>query len=331
LTRNSYDDLAGINTEITLMGGKRMKSLTEMLGVKYPIMMGALGALSNPELVAAVSEGGGFGLIATIGMDIEKLRDTIARVRELTDKPFGANLVALNPDSLAMVDVLSEEGIHVVTTSAGSPRKLTSTLHDAGIKVFHVVPSPGLAVKASDAGVDGVVAEGGESGGMQSPRSVSTLNLVPQVVETVSIPVIAAGGICDGRGYAAAFALGAKGVQLGTRLILTKECAGHHNYKKALIEAGLEDTMVLPMNIGPVRALANNFTKNLEGLPEEEKAQRVTEAWMRFPETCLAEDSDSTLLMAGQCAGAIKEIVSARDLVENIAEEGERILRTLRQ
>jgi enoyl-[acyl-carrier protein] reductase II len=307
-----------------------MNTLTEMLGVKYPIIMGALGALSNPELVAAVSEGGGFGLIATIGMNTEKLRNAIERVRELTDKPFGANLVALSQDSLAMVEVLSEKGIHAVTTSAGSPSKLTKALHDAGIKVFHVVPSPELAIKAFNAGVDGVVAEGGESGGMQSPRAVSTLNLVPRVVEAVSIPVIAAGGICDGRGYAAAFALGAKGVQLGTRLILTEECSAHKNYKKALIESSLEDTMVLPMNVGPIRALANSFTQSLEILPNDEKAQKVTEAWMRFPATCLEEDCDSTLLMAGQCAGAIKEIVPAREMIENIAEEGERILRTIR-
>ena len=208
-----------------------MDTVTEMLGVKYPIIMGALGAISNPELVAAVSEGGGFGLIATIGMDTEKLTNTIARVRELTDKPFGANLVALSPDSLAMVEVLSEKGIHAVTTSAGSPSKLTTALHNAGIKVLHVVPSPDLAIKAFDAGVDGVVAEGGESGGMQSPRAVSTLNLVPRVVEAVSIPVIAAGGICDGQGYAAAFALGAKGVQLGRVLCSSQLQKSTHRSK----------------------------------------------------------------------------------------------------
>jgi len=305
-----------------------METVAEMLGVEYPVIMGALGSLGNPELVAAVSEGGGFGLMGTAGMDLEKLRESIARVKELTDKPFGANLMALNPDAPAMVEVLAEEGIKAVTTSAGSPKKLTPVLHDAGIKVLHVVPSPSLAVKSLDAGVDGVVAEGGESGGMQSRNAISTFNLVPQVAQAVSIPVVAAGGIYDGRGYAAAFALGASGVQLGTCLILTEECAAHPNYKKALLEAGLGDTAVLPMNVGPVRALVNDFIRGLEGLPEEEKAQKVTEAWMRFPITCLEEDTDSALVMTGECAGAIEEILPAAKVVRSIAEEGERILKS---
>lgn len=303
-----------------------METVAEMLNVDYPIIMGALGPLGNPELVAAVSEGGGFGLIGTAGMDLDKLRKSIARVRELTDKPFGVNLMALNPDAPAMVEVLAETGIKAVTTSAGSAKKLTPVLHDAGIKALHVVPSPPLAVKALDAGVDGVVAEGGESGGMQSRSAVSTLNLIPQVVKMVSIPVVAAGGIYDGRGYAAAFALGAKGVQLGTSLILTEECAAHPNYKKALLKAGPEDTVVLPMNVGPVRALINDFVRGLEGMPEEEKAQKVTETWARFPITSLGEDVDSTLVMTGQCAGAIKEILPAADVVRSMAEEGEKIL-----
>lgn len=304
----------------------KMENVAEMLGIEYPIIMGALGSLGNPELVAAVSEGGGFGLIGTAGMDLSKLRESIAEVRELTDKPFGANLMALNPDAPAMVEVLAEAGIKAVTTSAGSAKKLTPVLHEAGIRAFHVVPSPPLASKALDAGVDGVVAEGGESGGMQSRNAISTLNLVPQVVKSVSIPVVAAGGICDGYGYAAAFALGAKGVQLGTRLILTEECAAHPNYKKALLEAGPEDTAVLPMNIGPVRALINDFVRGLESMPEEEKARKVTETWMRFPITCLEEDVESALVMTGQCAGAIRDILPAAEVVRSMAEEGKRIL-----
>ena len=303
-----------------------METVAEMLGVDYPIIMGALGSLGNPELVAAVSEGGGFGLIGTAGMDLNGLRESIARVRELTDKPFGVNLMALNPDAPAMVEILADADIKAVTTSAGSAKKLTPVLHEAGIQAFHVVPSPPLAIKASDAGVDGVVAEGGESGGMQSRTAVSTLNLVPQVAKTVPIPVVAAGGIYNGRGYAAAFALGAKGVQLGTRLILTEECAAHPNYKQALLEAGPEDTVVLPMNVGPIRALENDFVRSLEGMSEEEKAQKVTETWARFPITCLEEDVDSTLVMTGQCAGAIKDILPAAEVVRSMAEEGERIL-----
>jgi len=305
-----------------------MENITQLLGTRYAVIMGALGALASPELVAAVSEAGGFGLIATISMDAGGLREMIKRLRDMTDKPFGANLMALNPEAPKMVEVLAEGGIEAVTTSAGSPKKLTGLLQEAGIKVLHVVPSPALASKAEGAGVDGVVAEGGESGGMQSPSAISTFCLVPQVVDAVGVPVVAAGGIHDARGYAAAFMLGAKGVQLGTRLILTKECAAGIAYKQALLEAGPEDTRVLPMQVGPLRALQNAFVHGLDGLDGEEGKQRVTEAWMRFNQTSLQEDAENALVMAGECAGAIRKIMPAGEVVRLIAEEGESLLRS---
>lgn len=303
-----------------------MESIAGLLGTEHPIIMGALGTLAGPELIAAVSEAGGLGLISTIAMDAEILREIIYSVKEKTDKPFGANLMALNPNSPELIEVLADEGIKVVTTSAGSPKKLTGTLEKAGITALHVVPSPALAAKSEAAGVGGIVAEGSESGGMQSPDSISTLSLVPQVVDMVQIPVVAAGGIYDGRGFAAAFVLGAKGVQLGTRLIMTEECGAHPEYKRALIEAEPEDTVVLPMQVGPIRALKNQFVLDLEGLDDEERKQKVTRAWSQYTETAIEEDAENTLVMTGQCAGAISKILPAGEVIRSMAAEGEAIL-----
>jgi enoyl-[acyl-carrier protein] reductase II len=307
-----------------------MDNFADLLGTSYPVIMGAMGSISNPELVAAVSEGGGYGLLATIGIDSDGLRRSIAAVRKLTDKPFGVNLVARNPLSPDLVGVLAEEGIGAVTTSAGSAETLTSLLHSEGIKVIHVVPSPTLALKAWGAGVDGIVAEGSESGGMQSLHPISTLSLVPQVVEAVPIPVAAAGGIYDGFGYAAAFAMGAAGVQIGTRLILTEECYVHTNYKEALLQAGLGDTTIAATSIGHVRALNNACLRSLEALPREERAGKVTEMALRFPSTCREEDMENTLVVTGECAGAIEDILPASDVVNKMVEDGEYILQNLR-
>ena len=307
-----------------------MNNLADILGTSYPVIMGAIGSISNPELVAAVSEGGGYGLLATIGMDPDGLRRSIADVRKLTDKPFGVNLVARNPLSPALVEVLSQEAIGVVTTSAGSADILTSLLHSAGIEVLHVVPSPSFAMKAWRAGVDALVAEGGESGGMQSPHPISTLSLVPQVVEAVPIPVAAAGGIYDGRGYAAALAMGAAGVQIGTRLILTEECCVHPNYKQALLRACLNDTAIAASSIGHVRALENAFLRGIKAMPQEERSGKVTEMALRFPLTSREEDADNTLVVTGECAGAITDILPASELVKRIVEDGEDILKSLR-
>ncbi len=307
-----------------------MESVAALLGTQYPVIMGAMGTISNPELVAAVSEGGGLGQLATVGLDLDGLRRAIAEIRALTAQPFGVNLVARNPLSASMVEVLAEEGITVATTSAGSPAALTPLLKQAGIKVIHVVPSPLLALKAEQAGVDAVVAEGGESGGVQASRPVSTLNLVPQVVDMVEVPVIAAGGIHDGRGYAAAFAMGARGVQIGTRLMLSEECSIHPDVKRALLAAGPGETMVLSMGTGSIRVLSNDAARELEALPLEERAARVTEAWLRAPATFRDGDVTRGLVIAGECAGAIGEVLPAGEAIRRMVEEGERILRGLR-
>lgn len=306
-----------------------MESIADLLGTDYPVIMGAMGTISNPELVAAVSEGGGLGQLATVGLDTEGLRKAIAEVRELTARPFGVNLVARNPLSPSMVEVLVEEGIAVVTTSAGSPATLASLLTDAGVRVLHVVPSPALALKAAQAGVDGVVAEGGESGGVQAARAVSTLILVPHVVQMVNVPVVAAGGIHDGRGYAAAFAMGARGVQIGTRLMLTEECSIHPDVKRALLEAQPGGTTVLSMGTGSVRVLANDLARSFEDMQQEERMSRVTEAWMRAPAAFRNGDVAAGLVIAGECAGTINEVLPAGEAIRRIVEDGEAILRSI--
>jgi enoyl-[acyl-carrier protein] reductase II len=306
-----------------------MRTVAEMLGTEHPVIMGAMGTISNPELVAAVCEGGALGQLATVGMDEDSLRRAIAEVRELTSMPFGVNLVARNPLSPALVEVLAQEGIGIATTSAGSPSALAPLLKQKGIKVIHVVPSPSLALKAAQAGVDAVVAEGGESGGVQAPQAISTLTLVPHVVSTVDVPVLAAGGIHDGRGYAGAMAMGARGVQIGTRLMLTEECRIHPDVKRALLDSQPGGTTVLSMGTGSIRVLANDFARYLEGLPADERAARVTEAWLSAPATFMDGDISGGLILAGECAGAIREILPAGEVIRRMVQDGERILHSL--
>ncbi len=223
-----------------------MNPITEMLGCERPIIQGAMAGISNPEMVAAVSEAGGYGLLASGGLPGEDaLKVQLQAVRKLTDKPFGVNLVAMNPNSVAYVDVLADFGIKAVTTSAGSPAQLIPLLREKGIKAIHVVPTAALAAKVEAAGADAVVAEGTESGGMQGLNGVSTMVLIPAVVDAVSIPVLAAGGIVDSRGYKAAFALGAVGVQVGTAFMTSKECVIHADVKNLLVDAAETDTVLL--------------------------------------------------------------------------------------
>jgi enoyl-[acyl-carrier protein] reductase II len=207
-----------------------MSIVTEMLGCRHPIIQGAMGVISNPELVAAVSEAGGFGLLATaFASDPEQIRKQVKDTRKLTDRPFGANLHAMNPLAAKFTEVMAEEGVPAVTLSGGSPKELIPLLHEQDIRVIVVVPTVEIARKAESLGADAIVAEGAESGGMQGFNGVSTMVLVPAVADAIRVPVLAAGGIGDSRGYKAAFALGAAGVQVGTRFIATKECIAHES------------------------------------------------------------------------------------------------------
>ena len=233
-----------------------MSIIAEILGCRYPVIQGAMGVISNPELVSAVSEAGGFGLLATaFATDPEPVREQIKATRKLTDKPFGANLHAMNPLAPNFAEVMAEEGVSAVTVSGGSPKELIPLLRKRGIKVIAVVPTVGVARKAESLGVDAIVAEGSESGGMQGFNGASTLVLVPAVVDAVKVPVIAAGGIGDSRGYQAAFALGALGVQVGTRFIATKECVAHANYKNFIVDSPENSTRLVNMGRFQVRAL----------------------------------------------------------------------------
>ena len=207
-----------------------MNAMTELLGCRYPIIQGAMGVICNPELVAAVSEAGGYGLLATAFVsDKEVLRRQVQATKKLTDKPFGANLFAMNPLSQEFADILAEEGICAVTVSGGSPKEIIPLLKERGVKSIVVVPTADAARKSEALGADAIVAEGSESGGMQGYKGASTMVLVPAVVDAVKIPVIAAGGIADSRGFRAALALGAQGVQVGTRFIATRECIAHYS------------------------------------------------------------------------------------------------------
>jgi enoyl-[acyl-carrier protein] reductase II len=281
-----------------------MNAVTEMLGTEYPIIQGAMEGISNPELVAAVSEAGGYGLLASGGLaGADALRAQLDAVRKLTDKPFGMNLMAMNPKSPEYVDIVAEYGIKAVTVSAGSPAKLIPLLHEKGIKAIGVVPTVALALKVEALGVDAVVAEGTESGGMQGPNGVATMVLVPAVVDAVKIPVLAAGGIADSRGYNASFALGAQGVQIGTAFMVSKECVLAGDAKNQMIEAAETDTAL--MGGGKV------FSRTML-TPEVKEALKEADDPRSRGEIRKAGVSTTTV---GQCVGLLHDIRSVKEIM----------------
>lgn len=294
-----------------------MKDISELLGCRYPIIQGAMGVISNPELVAAVSEAGGFGLLATAFMkDEEFLRARIQAVRKLTDKPFGANLAAINPMNMAFARIIAEMGLPAVTISAGQPGDLAGYFKNKGIKILQVTANVENALRAEEAGVDAVIAEGSESGGLQGTAGVSTMVLTPMVVDAVKIPVVAAGGIGDARGYRAAFALGAKGVQVGTRFIASQECIAHDNAKRALCQAKETDTVLVGLGRLRVRVIRNAMVENLLKNPEGQSFARLVQhqdaAWLKG-------DLEASPLAAGQVTGLIKSVKSVREIIEEMA------------
>lgn len=293
----------------------------ELLGCRHPILQGAMGVISNPELVAAVSEAGGFGQLATaFCRDPDAVRAQVRAVKKLTDKPFGANLMLMNPQNRAFADVLAEEGIRAATVSGGSPRELVPALHERGIAAIVVVPTAELARKAEAMGADAVVAEGGESGGIQGLRGVSTLVLTPAVADAVKIPVIAAGGICDARGFRAALALGAEGVQVGTRFIATRECAAHRLYKEEILKAEDTGTELLFMGRYMVRALSTELAikvgRGQVSASDIFTGQALEASW-------LGGDLDAGILPAGQGAALVRDLPAAGDVVRNMAGDRE--------
>lgn len=294
--------------------------LNEILGTEFPFIQGGMANIATGEFAAAVSNAGALGLIGAGGMTADMLRDNIHRCRTLTDKPFGVNIMLMNPEADAMARIVVEEHIPVVTTGAGNPSGYMADWKAAGIKVIPVVAAPLLAKRLQDAGADAIIAEGGESGGHVG--EMTTMTLVPQVVDTVSIPVIAAGGIGDGRQLLAAFALGACGVQLGTCLLVSSECPVHENYKQALLSARGSDTIVTGRIAGtPVRILKNKMSRQYvareKAGADKMELEHYTLGSLR--RAVFDGDVENGSLMAGQVTGQLSEIKPLRQIFEELS------------
>ncbi len=293
--------------------------INELLGTEFPIIQGGMANIATGAFAAAVSNAGALGLIGSGGMDAETLRKEIRTARAATDKPFGVNLMLMNPHIDELAKVVVEEGVSVVTTGPGNPGKYVPAWKEAGIKVFPVVAAPILAKRLERYEVDGFIAEGTESGGHVG--EMTTMALVPQVVDAVSAPVIAAGGIADGRQMAAAYALGACGVQVGTCLLVSQECPIHENYKLALIKAGANDTVVTGRSTGaPVRVLKNKMARQYlemekENMPLAER-EKLTLGSLR--RAVFDGDLDTGSFMSGQVAGMLTEIKPLRQIFEEM-------------
>ena len=296
--------------------------ITKLLGIEYPIVQGGMAWVAEYHLAAAVSNAGGLGIIAAGAAPAEWVREQIREAKKLTDKPFGVNIMLMNPSADDIAKVVVEEGVKVVTTGAGNPEKYMKDWKEAGIKVIPVVASVALAKRMEKCGADAVVAEGTEAGGHIG--ELTTMVLVPQVRDAVSIPVIAAGGVADGRGMAAAFMLGADGVQIGTHFVVTKECIVHQNYKDCILKAKDIDTRVTGRSTGhPVRALRNNLTmeylkKEAEGASAEE-LETLAAGGLR--KAVVEGDTRTGSLMAGQSAGLVKEECTCKEFIERITAE----------
>ncbi|MBE5945717.1 MAG: DUF561 domain-containing protein [Lachnospiraceae bacterium] len=304
--------------------------LNEFLNIKYPIIQGGMANIATGEFAAAVSNAGGLGLIASGGFDAERIREEIKICRAKTDKPFGVNLMLMNPDVDNIAKMLVEEKVDVITTGAGSPEKYVADWKAVGTKVIPVVASVALAKRMERMGVDAVIAEGGESGGHVG--EMTTMALVPMVVDAVEIPVIAAGGIADGRQMVAAMALGAIGVQVGTCLLVSEECPIHENYKLAVIKAKDNGTAVTGRSAGaPVRVIKNNMTREYlkmegQGVSRDE-LEMLTLGSLR--KAVLEGDTKNGSLMAGQVCGLIKEIKPVAAILEEMYQGAKKELANL--
>lgn len=301
--------------------------ITELLNIEYPIIQGGMAWVADYHLAAAVSNAGGLGLIGSGGAPASWVKDQIREVKKLTDKPFGVNIMLMNPEADEIAKVIVEEKVPVVTTGAGNPAKYIKEWKEAGVKVIPVVASCALAKMMERCGSDAVVAEGTEAGGHIG--EITTMSLVPQVVDAVNIPVIAAGGIADGRGFAAALMLGAKAVQMGTHFVATKECNVHENYKEKIIKAKDIDSKVTGRSTGhPVRVLRNQMSneyikKEQEGATLEE-LELLTLGGLR--KAVVEGNVKEGSLMAGQVAGLVKKQYTCKELIEKVVTEGQQVI-----
>lgn len=302
--------------------------VTELLGIEYPIIQGGMAWVAEYHLAAAVSEAGGLGIIGASSAPADWVREQVREAKKLTDKPFGVNIMLLNPNADEVAKVIVEEGVQVVTTGAGNPEKYMEMWKAAGVKVIPVVASVAQAVRMERCGADAVVCEGCEAGGHIGEST--TMVLVPQVADAVSIPVIAAGGIADGRGVAAAFMLGAKAVQVGTHFVVTEESQVHENYKERILKAKDIDTKVTGRTTGhPVRTLRNQMTR--EYLKKEaagasfEELELMTLGGLR--KAVVEGDVTTGSVMAGQSAGMVKEKMTCAQLIQKLNNEAEYLLK----
>lgn len=301
--------------------------ITELFGIDVPIIQGGMAWVAQYPLAAAVSDAGGLGIIGAGGAPAEWVKAQIQQAKKLTDKPFGVNIMLMNPEADAIAKVVAEEKVAVVTTGAGNPEPYVPMWKEAGIKVVPVVASVALAKRLERIGADAVVAEGTESGGHIG--ELTTMTLVPQVVDAVSIPVIAAGGIADGRGVAAAFMLGAQAVQMGTHFVATKESIVHQNYKNRILKAKDIDSKVTGRTTGhPVRTLRNRMTSQYLKLEAEgatlEELEKMTLGGLK--KAVVDGDVDYGSVMAGQSAGLVKEELSCKELIDKLMNEAQELL-----
>jgi len=287
--------------------------VTEITGTRYPIIQAPMSWIARAQLASAVSNAGGLGIIETGSGELDVIRDEVAKMRDLTDKPFGMNVALAFVKGTNFIDFVIEQNLPFVTTSSGSPAVCTEIFQQAGIKVFHVVPTLEMALKAVDCGVDGLIVEGGEGGGFKNPSPVSTMVLLPLVRSRTDLPIIAAGGICDGPSMAAAFALGAEGVQMGTRMLSSAESPVHRNWKQAVVAAKETDTVFLNQQSRPaLRALRTERTAALEPLG----AFNPGEHFAGVQELYFGGDMEAAIPLSGQVVGRIDGVKSVADVIE---------------
>ncbi len=299
--------------------------VSRLLGVRYPIVQAPMGWIARAQLASAVSNAGGLGIIETSSGELDAVRDEIRKMRDLTDQPFGVNIAQLFVTDPGIVDFVVAQGVKFVTTSAGDPRKYTAKLKVAGLTVFHVVPSLAAASKAIAAGVDGLVVEGGEGGGFKNPLDVATMVLLPLVCSKVDVPVIAAGGICDGPSMAAAFALGAEGVQMGSRMVSAAESPVHGNWKQAILDAAETDTVFLNRYSRPgLRALRTERSTALE------RQDHVgMDVFARAKDLYFGGDMEAAIALAGQVVGRIDAVKPVAQIIAETVEGFERTVARL--
>lgn len=302
--------------------------ITEMLGVQYPIVQAPMGWIARAQLASAVSNAGAMGIIETSSGQLDEVRAEIGKMRQLTDKPFGVNVAQAFVRDPDIVQFVIDQGVKFVSTSAGDPAKYCGQLKEAGLTVFHVVPSLGAALKAIEAGVDGLIVEGSEGGGFKNPRDVATMVLLPLVCSKVDVPIIAAGGITDGRTMAAAFALGAEGVQMGTRMVSAAESPVHENWKTAIVDAKETDTVFLN-RFGPgpaLRALRTNKTSDYEkASPEAGIMAEFGNALKLY----FGGDMEASIALSGQVAGRIDSVRPVADIIRDTVREFEEVIADL--